>query len=70
MVFPHHIPLNKKGRENVGYVVGFTIRKIALIHLKLPPPTLILANHVPIIMCMGMMQMIVSLYIQNYNTID
>jgi hypothetical protein len=61
MVFPHHIPLNKEGRENVGDVVGFT--KIALIHLKLPPPTLILPNHVPIIMCMSMMRIVVSLYI-------
>jgi hypothetical protein len=55
MVFLHHIPLNKEGRENVGDVVGFTIRKIALIHFKLTTPTLILTNHVSIIMCMGMM---------------
>ncbi len=65
MVFFHHTPLNKEGWENVGDVVGFTIRKIALIRLKLPPPTLILVNHVPIIICMGMMQIIVLLYIQN-----
>jgi hypothetical protein len=48
----HHIPLNKE-RKNVGDMVGFIERRIALIQFKPPPPTL--ANQVPIIKFMGMM---------------
>jgi hypothetical protein len=52
---PHHILLNREEKKNVADVVGFIKSMIALIHLKPPPPTLNLTNHVPIIKFMGMM---------------
>jgi hypothetical protein len=45
--------LSKEEKKNVGDV-GFIERMIALIHLKPPPPTINLTNHVPIIKFMGM----------------
>jgi hypothetical protein len=55
VVHPHHILLNKEERKNVGDVVGSVEKRIALIHLKSPPPTLTLVNYVPILKFMGMM---------------
>jgi hypothetical protein len=52
---------------NVGGVVGFTKRKIVPIHYKPQLPTLILANHVPIVMHMHMMPIIDSHFIENYD---
>jgi hypothetical protein len=52
---PHHILLSKEERENVGDVVGFVEKKIALIHLKSSPPTLTLVNYVPVLKFMGTM---------------
>jgi hypothetical protein len=52
VVHPHHILLNREEKKNVGDVVGFIERMIALIHLK---PTLNFTNNVPIIKFMAMM---------------
>jgi hypothetical protein len=54
-VYPHHILLSKEERKNVGDVMGFVEKKITLIHLKSPPPTLTLINFVPILKFMGML---------------
>jgi hypothetical protein len=53
-------------RTNVGGVVGLTRKKIVPVHHKPQFPTLILANHVPIVMHMGMMPIIASHFTQNY----
>jgi hypothetical protein len=50
----HHIPLNKVERKVFGDVVGLIRKIIVPIHLKPPPPTVTLANHVPIIKFVGM----------------
>jgi hypothetical protein len=47
--------------------MGIIGKRIALIHLKPPPPTLTLTNHVPIVKFMGMMKIIISPYIWNYD---
>jgi hypothetical protein len=47
--------------------VGYIESVIVPIHLKPLPSTLTLAIHVPIVICMGMMQIIVSRCIQNFN---
>jgi hypothetical protein len=54
-VHPHHILLSKEERKNVGDVVGFVEKTIALIHFKSPPPTLTLVNYVSILKFMGTM---------------
>jgi hypothetical protein len=54
-VHHHHILSSREEKKNVGDVVGFIERVIVLIHLKPPPPTLNLTNHVPIIKFMVMM---------------
>jgi hypothetical protein len=43
------------------------IKRIVLIRHKPQPPTLILANHVPIAMHMGMMPITTSHFTQDYN---
>ncbi len=54
----------KQGRKkNVGNVMGFIGRKFALIHFKLPHPTLTPTNYVPIVEFMGLMWIIISHYI-------
>ncbi len=45
--------------------MGIIGKRIGLIHLKPPPPTLTLTNHVPIVKFMGMMKIIISPYIWN-----
>jgi hypothetical protein len=50
----HHIPLNKVERKVFGDVVGLIRKIIVPIHLKPPPPSVTLANHVPIIKFVGM----------------
>jgi hypothetical protein len=55
--------LKRGERINVGGVVGHIERRIVLIVLKRPPPTLIPANLVPIARHMAMMQNIVSHFI-------
>jgi len=52
---PHHILLSNEERKNVGDVVGFVEKRIALIHPKSPPPTLTLVDYVPILKFMGTM---------------
>jgi len=47
-------------------VVGFIRRRTTLIHYMPLPPTLIPTSHVPIVILIGMMQIIVSHYIWNY----
>lgn len=51
----HCIPLNKVERKVFKDVVGLIRKVIVPIHLKPPPPTVTLANHVPIIKFVGMM---------------
>jgi hypothetical protein len=51
----HFIPLNKVERKVFGNVVGLIRKIIVQIHLKPPSPTVILANHLPIIKFVGMM---------------
>jgi hypothetical protein len=45
VVFLHHILWNKVEKTNVEGVMGLIKKRFALIHLKPPFPTLILANH-------------------------
>jgi hypothetical protein len=47
-------------------VVGLVRRRITLIHYMPLPPTLIPTSHVPIVILIGMMQIIVSHYNWNY----
>jgi hypothetical protein len=54
-------------KTNVGGVMGFTRRKIVLIHHMPQLLTLIQAIHVPIAMYMGMMPIIASHFTQSYN---
>jgi hypothetical protein len=46
------------------------VKKIILIHHKPKPPTLILANHAPIAMHMGMMSIITSHFTQDYKMVS
>jgi hypothetical protein len=55
---------------NVGSVVGCIRRRVFLIFLKQPFPTLVLANLVPIARHMAMMQTIISRFIQGYNKVN
>jgi hypothetical protein len=66
VVVPHHIQQNKVEKKNVGNVVGLTRKMTIPIHHKPQLPTLILANHVPIVMHMGTMSIITSHFTQNY----
>jgi hypothetical protein len=54
-------------KTNVGGVVGFIIKKIAKIHHKPQPPTLIPTSHALIAMHMGMMPIITSHFTHNYD---
>jgi hypothetical protein len=65
MVPPHHILLNKGEKTSVGGVVDRIKNGTTIIPLKLPPPTLTLTNHVPIVIHMGVMYVIVSHSIQS-----
>jgi len=47
-------------------VVGLIKRRTTLIHYMPLPPTLIPSNHVPIVILIGMMQIIVTKYTWNY----
>ncbi len=47
--------------------MGIIGKRIALIHLKPPPPTLTLTNHIPIMKFMGLMKIVISPYIWNYD---
>jgi len=58
--------LNKGGNTNVESVMSPIRRRIALIPFKPLPSTLILINHFPILILMGMIKIIVSHYTQNY----
>jgi hypothetical protein len=69
MIF-HHILLSGGGGGMFKFWAGQNQRGFDLIHLKPPPPILILVNHVPIVILMGMMCIIVFPYIQNYNKIN
>jgi hypothetical protein len=70
MVLIHHTPLNKGEKTSVGGVMEHIENKIVLIPFKPPLPTLTLTNHVPIVIHMGMMQIIISYCIQNFGRPD
>jgi hypothetical protein len=61
---------NKGTCQNVGSVMGFIEKKIALIHHKPLLLNLIPTNHVPIIILVGMMQIIDSHHISNYDKVN
>jgi hypothetical protein len=54
-------------RTSVRGVVGLTRRRTVPIHHKPQLPALIPANHVPIVVHMGMMLIIASHFTYNYN---
>jgi hypothetical protein len=54
VVVPHPIEWNNVDKTNVGGVVSLTRKKIVLIDHMPKLPTLIPANHVPIVIRMGM----------------
>jgi hypothetical protein len=70
VVVPHPIQQNKVDKTSVGGVVGVIRRKIIPIQHMPQLPTLIHANHFPIVMHMGMMLIIVSCFTQNYDKVN
>lgn len=66
----HIISVKKGGKTNVRGVVGHIGRRIVLILLMPPLLTVILANHVNIVMHLGMMQIIVSHSIHNCGKVN
>jgi hypothetical protein len=64
---PHFIQWNKVDKTSVGGVVDLTRRRIVPIPHMTQLSTLIPANHVPIVMHMGMMLIIASHFTQNYD---
>jgi hypothetical protein len=67
IVVPHHILLMKEEKTSVRSVMGVIRKRTILIDHRPLPPTLILANHIPIATFMGMLQIFVSHYTQNYD---
>ncbi len=67
-IFSQCILFSKGEKTNVGGVMGLIKRGIGLIHhMPLLLTLIVISHHVPIVILIGMMQIIDSHYIQNYN---